>query len=398
MQRPTSLSPRRRTVTAWLALSLLLTFFFSTVFASSAPADTEDAAPTTVWSLTPAPQEDDEDRVSFRFDVPPGDSVEDAVELTNFSAQEATFTLQAADGVVSESGTFDILRPGEENEAAGQWIELDQQEVTVPADESVTVPFTLTVPENATPGDQPAGIAASVSTDEGDDVSMVSRVGARIHLRVDGDIMPTLAVEDLDVQYSQNWNPFAPGTATVSWTVRNTGNVRLGAQQALSSSALFGLATVEESVEPIREILPGGEAQLQVEQEVLPLFVLNSTVSLEPSVVGDDEVDAELSTATGGVTAAAIPIPQLIIVVLVGVLVWWLVTRKKRQSRKFDAAVAAAAAERSTSSGDSDAEEDESGSESSSDDAEDTDHTGAAAKQRSGRRAGGSRARRNGAD
>ena len=398
MQSPTHLFPRRRTVTAWLALSLLLTFFLSTVFASSAPADTEDAAPTTVWSLTPAPQEDDEDRVSFRFDVPPGDSVDDAVELTNFSAQEVTFTLQAADGVVSESGTFDILRPGEENEAAGQWIELDQQEVTVPADESVTVPFTLTVPENATPGDQPAGIAASVSTDEGDDVSMESRVGARIHLRVDGDIMPTLAVEDLDVQYSQNWNPFAPGTATVSWTVRNTGNVRLGAQQALSSSGLFGLATAEESVEPIREILPGGEAQLQVEQEVLPLFVLNSTLSLEPSVVGDDEVDAELSAATGGVTAAAIPIPQLIIVVLVGVLVWWLVTRKKRQSKKFDAAVAAAAAERSTSSGDSDAEEDKSGEKSTFDGAEDADHTGADARQRSGRRAGGSRARRNGAD
>src|SRR5699024_953135 len=133
------------------------------------------------------------------------------------------------------SGTFDILRPGEENEAAGQWIELDQQEVTVPADDSVTVPFSITVPENATPGDQPAGIAASVSAGEGEDVSMVSRVGARIQLRVDGDIMPTLAVDDLNVDYQQNWNPFAPGTATVTWTVRNTGNVRLGTEQVLNS-------------------------------------------------------------------------------------------------------------------------------------------------------------------
>ena len=397
MQRHLPLPTHRRTVTACLALCLLLTFLFSTVFVSSAAADTEDTAPTTVWSLTPAPQEDEEERVSFRFDVPPGDSVEDAVELTNFSAQEVTFTLQAADGVVSESGTFDILRPGEENEAAGQWIELDQQEVTVGADESVSVPFTLTVPENATPGDQPAGIAASVSADEGDDVSMVSRVGTRIHLRVDGDVMPTLTVEDLDVQYSQNWNPFAPGTATVSWTVRNTGNVRLGAEQALSSSGLFGLATAEEAVEPIREILPGGEAQVQVEQEVLPLFVLNSTVHLEPNVVGEDEVDAELSTATGGVTAAAIPIPQLIIVVLAVVLIWWLVTRKKRQSKKFDAAVAAAAAEHSESgsSAASEVDGDDSGDESTSADSE---HIEADDKQRSGRRASGSRARRNGAD
>lgn len=380
MHSQTEFPTRRTTVVTYLALLVLLTFSVSTLFAGSAAADTEEAAPTTVWSLTPAPQEDEEDRVSFRFDVPPGESVEDAVELTNFSDEEATFTLQAADGVVSESGTFDILRPGEENEAAGQWIELDQQEVTVPADESVTVPFTMTIPDNATPGDQPAGIAASVSAGEDENVSMVSRVGARIHLRVDGDIMPTLAVEDMNVDYQQNWNPFAPGTATVTWTVHNTGNVRLGTEQMLSSSGPFGLATAEESLEPIREVLPGGEATFQVEQRVLPLFALNSTVGLEPNVVGDDEVDVELTSAENSVTAAAIPIPQLIVLVIVIVLIWWLATRKKRQSKKFEAAVAAAAAERTSS--ESDDATDEDADETDADDAEADD------KASSGRRAG----------
>lgn len=349
----TALPAHRKTATAYLVLLVLLTFSVSTIFVPQAAGDTDDAAPTTVWSLTPAPQDsDDEDRVSFRFNVPPGESVDDAVELTNFSAQEATFTLAAADGVVSDSGTFDILRPGEENEAAGQWIELDQQEVTVPADDSVTIPFTLTVPENATPGDQPAGIAASVSAGQDEDVSMVSRVGTRIHLRVDGDIMPTLQVDELDVDYQQNWNPFAPGTATVTWTVRNTGNVRLGAEQALNSAGPFGLATAEEQIEPVREILPGGVATIQVEQRVLPLFALWSTVDLGPLVVGDDEVDAELTSATGAVTAAAIPIPQLIVLAVIGGLIWWFVTRKKRQAKKFAAAVAAAAAEHQEASDD----------------------------------------------
>lgn len=342
-----------KTFTALFAL--MLTIVASTLLALPAAADGEEAPPT-VWSLTPAPQDDEDDRVSFRFDVPPGDSVEDAVELTNFSAQEATFTLEAADGVVSDSGVFDILRPGEENEAAGQWIELEQQEVTVPADESVTVPFTITVPENGTPGDQPAGIAASVSAGENADVSMVSRVGTRIHLRVDGDIMPTLAVNDMDVDYRQNWNPFAPGTATVTYTVANEGNVRLGVEQALHSSGPFGIAGADEQPEPIREILPGGEAQVRVQQDVWPLFALNSTVELEPQIVGDDEVDAELTASSGDTTSAAIPIPQLIILLILGVLIWWLVSRKKRNQKKFDAAVAAAAAERD---GDTDDENDE---------------------------------------
>lgn len=333
----------RTTFTALFAVLLMLVA--TTLYALPAAADGE-AAPSTVWSLTPASQEDEDDRVSFRFDVPPGESVEDAVELTNFSAQEATFTLEAADGIVSDAGVFDILPPGQENEAAGQWIELDQQEVTIPADETVTVPFTLTVPENATPGDQPAGIAAAVSTGDSEDVSMVSRVGTRIHLRVDGDIMPTLAVNDMNIDYEQNWNPFAPGTATVTYTVANEGNVRLGAEQALHSAGPFGIVEADEQPESIREVLPDDQTQVQVEQDVWPLFALNSTVELDPQIVGEDEIDAELTAGSGETTAAAIPIPQLIIMLILVVLIWWLVSRKKRNQKKFDAAVAAAAAER----------------------------------------------------
>lgn len=347
----------RATASGTLLLTLLLALL-TALGAGTAAADTTDEAGTseetssaerTVWSLTPAQDEEEADttepRVSFRANVDPGASWEDAVTLTNFSATEATFTLQAADGVVSDSGAFDILRPGEENTAAGQWIELEQTEVTVPADDSVTVPFTLTVPENATPGDHPAGIAASVSSGSEDDVAMVSRVGTRIHLRVTGDIAPTLAIGGPEVDYQQNWNPFAPGTATVTWQVANEGNVRLGADQSLVSSGPFGLAGATAEVEPIREVLPGGQAQVTVEQQVWPLFGLTSEVSAQPTVVGEDEVDAELATAEAETTTTAIPIPQLILLVLLALLIWWLVTRKARQRKKFDAAVAAAAAQ-----------------------------------------------------
>ena len=358
MTRYSTCLPRRATGRVRAVLIGLLTVCFGLLLTPFAVADTEQSAPSTVWSLTPAPEDgEDKPRVSFRFDVPPSETVEDAVELTNFSAQEATFTLEAADGMVSESGTFDILQSGEENEAAGQWIELERSEVTVPADESVTIPFTLTVPDNATPGDQPAGIAASVAAGEGEDMAMVSRVGARIHLRVDGDIMPVLEVRDLEVDYQQNWNPFAPGTATATWTVENTGNVRLGAEQVLNSAGVFGMAEARESAEAIREVLPGGSVTVQVEQRVLPLFALWSTVELTPQIVGDDVVDAELTGANETVTVAAIPVPQLIILAIIGRLIWWFVTRKKRQAKKFEAAVAAAVAKRSASETEESADE-----------------------------------------
>lgn len=346
--RPISALPP---LSALLVVLTVMVLLLSPLLAGPANADTAEAsgsAERTVWSLTPAletEQEGEEPRVSFRASVDPGGSVEDAVTLTNFSATEATFTLQAADGVVSDSGAFDILRPGEENTGAGQWIELEQTEVTVPADGEVTVPFTLTVPENATPGDHPAGIAASVSSGSEDDVAMVSRVGTRIHLRVTGDLAPTLTIGGPEVDYQQNWNPFAPGTATITWQVANEGNVRLGAQQSLESTGPLGLAGATAEVEPIREVLPGGQAQVSVEQRVWPLFGLTSRVTAAPAVVGEDEVDAELSTAEAQTTTAAIPFPQLILLVLLALVIWWLATRKKRAKKKFDAAVAAAAAQ-----------------------------------------------------
>ena len=82
---------------------------------------------------------------------------------------------------------------------------------------------------------------------------------------------------------------------------------------------------------------------------MLPLFALWSTVELTPNIVGDDVVEAELTNATGTVTVAAIPVPQLILFALIGGLILWIATRKKRQAKKFEAAVAAAAAQRTES-------------------------------------------------
>src|SRR5699024_2420019 len=122
--------------------------------------------------------------------------------------------------------------------------------------------------------------------------------------------------------------------------------VRICDEQSLSAAGSFGIVEADEQPESIREVLPDDQTQVQVEQDVWPLFALNSTVELDPQIVGEDEIDAELTAGSGETTAAAIPIPQLIIMLILVVLIWWLVSRKKRNQKKFDAAVAAAAAER----------------------------------------------------
>ncbi len=96
---------------------------------------------------------------------------------------------------------------------------LDRDDVTVGPGESVEVPFAVTLPKDAAPGDYMGGIVTSAA--EGDEASI------QIRLRVGGALKPSLAVENVHVDYSGTSNPIGKGDATVTYTIHNTGNAIL---------------------------------------------------------------------------------------------------------------------------------------------------------------------------
>lgn len=87
--------------------------------------------------------------------------------------------------------------------------------LTAPARGSVTVPFTLGVPERAESGDHPGGLVAldeRIDTGDGSLAVGVRRaVGARVYLRVNGPTVPALAVERVGVRHRR---PPCPAWAT----------------------------------------------------------------------------------------------------------------------------------------------------------------------------------------
>ena len=108
----------------------------------------------------------------------------------------------------------------------------------------VVLPFRITVPANAAPGDHGAAIVAVLSTigknPKGENVRLDQRVASRIYLRVNGPLHPGLRIEGLSVSYHRSLNPLHGGSATVRYTVHNVGNVRLAAKQAVSVTGMFG--------------------------------------------------------------------------------------------------------------------------------------------------------------
>ncbi|MFD6092446.1 WxL protein peptidoglycan domain-containing protein [Oerskovia sp. NPDC060338] len=326
----------------------------------AAATASDEPATRTTWAVEPATAEGPDGRVSYRLTVDPGGQAVEHVTVTNFSDHPATFDVYASDGVVTADGQFDLLAAGTTPTDGGSWITLGEgetagptQRVEIAAESSATIPFTVVVPADATPGDHPAGVVAAPARAEGDGstVTFDTRVGARLHLRVAGDLAPALALTDVRATYEPSWNPFAPGSVRVEYTVANEGNVRLGADTQAGVAGLFGWNAREVVAPAQREVLPGQEAGGSVVLDgVWPLGKVSGDLTTTPLVVGDDVVDVALSPTMTSYGAWALPWVQLgSLLVLVGLVLGVLRARRRREARtqaRIEAAVAARAAQR----------------------------------------------------
>ena len=259
------------------------------------------------WSVGPA---DDAAgaRSVFTYAVDAGTQVKDTVVISNFGAAAATYSVYATDAINDfETGGFGLLPRNEKPVDVGSWITVDTAEVTLQPNTTASVPFTLLVPSDASPGDHVAGIVASVITDgnkEGQAVTLEQRVGSRIYLTVSGIPAATVETAGLITSYSPSWNPFAPGTLTVDYAVKNTGNLRLDVTQSIDATGPFGIPLGTFTPKAIENLLPGESVHVKADVTGIGAFALIwSTVNLIPGPVGSAATATESDGATEGAVA-----------------------------------------------------------------------------------------------
>ncbi|WP_324784302.1 WxL protein peptidoglycan domain-containing protein [Streptomyces sp. H51] len=220
------------------------------------------------WSVHPAASAVAA-RPYFYLSADPGQTLQDEVVVANRTGRPLTFRLYAADAYnTARDGGFAVRTVKERMRGVGAWARPAKSRVTVPGHRSVTVPFTLRVPEGAEPGDHPGAIVAldeRVEKGRGSLALGVRRaVGARVYLRVGGPVLPAIAVENVRVSHHQ---PIVPGlgdsTATISYTLHNTGNVTLRPEVELKARGLFGRTLLTRKVTRVpTELLPGRRVRL----------------------------------------------------------------------------------------------------------------------------------------
>ncbi|MFD0525904.1 COG1470 family protein [Paractinoplanes durhamensis] len=257
---------------------------FAAVVLAATPLPIADAGKVT-WTVQPANASAVDGRRWIERILDPGQQVTEHLAVRNLGTTSAVFALSAADGYLTATGRFNMLSSDKKSTDGGTWIDV-QNTITVAPNETRILPFTITVPAGATPGDHPAGIAASVLSSSGT-VQIESRVGFRVMLRASGTAQASLAAQGVKARYERSWNPLRSGAIHVTYTVANIGNVRADARASVSVSELFG-AHRRDGGAAAGELLPGGNRAADGRiRGVWGLGPVRTTVLLTPAVLGE---------------------------------------------------------------------------------------------------------------
>ncbi|GAA2214123.1 hypothetical protein GCM10009850_095870 [Nonomuraea monospora] len=293
-----------------VASALLAALGLAVPWATPASADTP-------WTVRTAANDFGSDRPNYRYTLDPGGRLTDGLVITNPGTAPLHLSVYAADAFTAQDGRLDLRAQNSRPTAVGAWVHLATADVTVPPGETTEVPFTLTLPQDAAPGEYLGGIVTSPP-------GGAERLGIRIRLRVGGALEPGLSVRDPQVTYAGG------GDATVTYTIHNTGNTALTARQTVTVSGVRA-----DPIGDSPQLLPGDTWKVSVPVHgVHPMLRLTGTIELVPLLTDAANSVAPLTAVKATAAAWAVPWwPVLPLVAVIGVAVWtW--GNKKRQAER----------------------------------------------------------------
>lgn len=283
-----------RKYTNAIALSgLLLAGFVGTVIAQSSEIIAFGIRPTQAFPDRP------ETFAYFSHAIAPGVTISDEALVMNMGNVPVELKLDAVDGITAANTGSTLAKPGQESTGASRgthrWISLSRTEVKLKPGEELIVPFTISVPADASPGHHVAGLVLEAPQYAGDynpggdsqfAVNVIQRVGVAVLIDVPGLHIAGLEITDaiLKEQHDQG--------ATFVIAVRNTGNIYLKGDGTLQIADLTGenLAIIPLKMDTI---LPGDQVTFQV---FYPIhmgdgeYVLNAEIDYEDKTAVIEEV------------------------------------------------------------------------------------------------------------
>jgi hypothetical protein len=181
---------------------------------------------------------DGSQRGVFRFQVNPGDKIEDSAVVTNGSEFAGEAIIKARDSIIDSGGQISFIENSAENKGPAKWLTVSQEKLTVPPGQGIKVPFSIQVPSDAKPGEYTAGIvagpAASNTNLASGGVDITVRTGITIYLTVKGSLNLDAQASDLvainptqpnfAVEINNNGS-VTPENMVIKFNAKNNGNI-----------------------------------------------------------------------------------------------------------------------------------------------------------------------------
>jgi hypothetical protein len=296
--------------------------------------------PRAFFGLGPASKTKIDGRLFFNWSATPGAHFIDHVAIVNFGATPVTLRIFVTNAVSTASGQIGYLPRGKSVGGPTDWVTIKfphhSSLLHLAPRTKVILKVTVTIPKNAPVGDHVGAVIAALSSvirsKHHAKVHFIQQVAEKIIARIGGHLRPKLTVGDMRVSYHDPINPLGTAPATVTFTVRNPGNVVLGGKTYVSVQGTLG--TTETAAHPITvpPLLPGGSAQVSaVVKGVYPEFWMTAKVTINPLVVTGQN-DGRVTNYFGQAGFFAIPyIPfGIFIIVVVGAVATWIRRRRRR--------------------------------------------------------------------
>lgn len=237
------------------------------------------------WSAAPAPADGAApgapDRPFFYLEGAPGTVLADRLSLSNPTGRALSVRLRG-----SGSG-------------AGAWIAAASKEVRIPPHTRAGVPFTVTVPRDAAPGDRSGTLLA---TGVGKGAGAGRRTSVPLHLRVTGPVVSALTVEKVSVRR-------AGGAALIRYTLVNRGTTVLRPRIAVRADGLFGPLLRRAARTRPPALAPGRAVDLTETWSGSPaLDAVEVRLTATAADGAHDAATASYTAAPWGVLAAPLPL------------------------------------------------------------------------------------------
>ena len=199
------------------------------IFASQARAVESDEAPREQITLSP---------VSKTHTIKSGESLKDSFKVINSGDTDFSFSVYARPFSVSgEQYEQDFVSLTKRSNAY-RWVQFEKTNWEIKPGDTVTVNYTLRVPDGATPGGHYGVMFAETQPkDSNGDSSVVrnKRVGSVLKVRVEGDIVEKGKQLSFDAPFLQNRPPLIS-----TERIENTGNVDFDVTQVMTVKDIFG--------------------------------------------------------------------------------------------------------------------------------------------------------------